>query len=193
VLKGVVDGIAHKSDVGLVRLGIDNPAKLRDCYDELRATIDRLTAGGDGCASICVQKMLGPGFEVIVGVTHEPPLGRFLVVGLGGRHAEQIDDVHLWAIPASEQSIRTELTATTVGRVLSGPRWARKESFNEVVDVLIKLQREALRIGPRLKAIEINPLWTGEGKSIALDALVVMSGPRPVGTKQIAETADGRS
>jgi acyl-CoA synthetase (NDP forming) len=184
VLKGVVDGIAHKSDVGLVRLDIDTPAKLRDRYDELRGTIARLTAGADGCASICVQKMLGAGFEIIAGVTHEPPLGRFLVVGLGGRNAEQIDDVHLWAIPAPEQSIRTELAATAVGRVLSGPRWARKESFDEVVDVLIRLQREALRIGPRLKAIEINPLWTGDGKSVALDALVVMSGPRPGVAKQ---------
>jgi acyl-CoA synthetase (NDP forming) len=178
VLKGVVDGIAHKSDVGLVRLGLDSAAALRGSYDDLRETIDRAVADQGTKTSICVQKMYGPGFELIVGVTNEPPLGRFLVVGLGGRYAEQIDDVQLWAIPASEASLRAGLAASTVGRVLNGPRWARKQSFDEVLDVLKKVQQLALRHGASLKAIEINPLWTGDGEPTALDGLVVTAVPR---------------
>lgn len=176
VLKGVVDGIAHKSDLGLVRIGINSPGKLRDEYQDLSAVIGGLATAGSK-TSICVQKMVGSGFEIIVGVTQEPPLGRFLLVGTGGRYAEQIDDVHLWAMPATEQAVRSALTRTSVGRVLQGPRWPRKESFDEVVAVLMNVQRAAIRGGAALQAIEINPLWTGSEQAVALDALVVTAEP----------------
>jgi succinyl-CoA synthetase beta subunit len=175
VLKGVVDSIAHKSDVGLVRLNIDSAATLRTQFDELADTIHRATKGANGNAAICVQKMVSGGFEVIAGITREAPLGYFLLVGIGGRFAEQIDDVHLWAIPASEGSIRDQLAATAVGRVLLGARWSRRQSFDELVAVLMNLQAMVLKGADRLKAVEINPLSLGNGKPVALDALVVQT------------------
>jgi acyl-CoA synthetase (NDP forming) len=172
VLKGIVDGVAHKSDVGLVRLNIDSPAMLTAEFNAL-ATSARTLTEGEGSASICVQKMVSGGFEVIAGVTKEAPLGHFLLVGLGGRFAEQIDDVHLWAIPASEQSIREQLETIAVGRVLRSARWSRKQSFDELVNVLMRLQNIVLDGTYDVQAIEINPLWLGEGEPVALDALII--------------------
>jgi hypothetical protein len=117
--------------------------------------------------------MVSGGFEVIVGVIKEAPLGHFLLVGLGGRFAEQIDEVHLWAIPASERSIREQLETIAVGRVLRSSRWSRKQSFDELVKVLMRLQGVVLDGADNVQAIEINPLWLGDGEPVALDALII--------------------
>lgn len=176
VLKGVVDGVAHKSDVGLVRLNINTPEMLRDQFNELSGTINRFRKGTAQASSICIQKMMRVDLEVIAGVTREEPLGCFLVVGLGGRFAEQIDDVHLWAIPAGERAIHDQLATTAVGQILLSTRWGRRQSFDDLVEVLMNLQKMVLSNENRLAAVEINPLMFGEGAPVALDALVVSYG-----------------
>ena len=172
VLKGVVDGIAHKSDIGLVHLDLANAAQTQQAHGRLLQDI--AAAGGDPSgARVVAQAMVRGGFEVILGVTAEPALGRFLLVGLGGRQAEAIGDVTLWSMPVSRERVRSTLAATTVGRVLGGPRWRNPASFDMLVELLMNLQAHALRSGPDLLAIEINPLSISETRAVALDALVV--------------------
>ncbi len=176
VLKGVVDGVAHKSDAGLVILDLDSPLRLQEAYDRLQSMLNALPSGASGTparARIVVQKMEKGGFELIAGVTSEAPLGRFLLVGLGGRQAEYIDDVRLWALPVSEHSIRAGLAQTTIARVVQGGRWKRTQTIDEIVQVLMRLQDYALKEGARLQAVEINPLLIGDFEPLALDALVV--------------------
>ncbi|MBP7566823.1 MAG: acetate--CoA ligase family protein [Burkholderiaceae bacterium] len=172
VLKGVVDGVAHKSDIGLVHLDLADAAQARQAYQRLMVDIAQ-AGGATGDARVVAQAMVRGGFEVILGVTSEPALGRFLLVGLGGRQAEAIGDVTLWALPVSRERVRATLAGTTVGRVLCGARWRNPASFDDLVDALMNLQAHALRSGPQLLAIEINPLSVSEHRPVALDALVV--------------------
>jgi acyl-CoA synthetase (NDP forming) len=174
VLKGVVDGVAHKSDLGLVHLNLRSAAEVSAAFAALRTAV----AGLDGEAArlvACVQKMVRGELEILVGVTTEAPLGRFLVAGWGGRHAEQIDDVRLWPIPVTAVQLREGLAATAPGRALQGPRWGDSRAFDQLVDALMRLQALALAAGSALQAVEINPLGASREGVTAMDALVVIA------------------
>lgn len=172
VLKGLVEGIAHKSDVGLVHLDLIGAKAARTAHMCLQDDLARNGVAG-GADAVVAQAMVRGGLEVIVGTTTEAGLGRFLLVGSGGRQAECIDDVHLWSIPVREERIRAELPRTAVGRILAGPRWGRPASLDELVDVLLKLQAHVTRAGDAVRAIEINPLSMTNNGAVALDALVI--------------------
>lgn len=171
VLKGVVDGIEHKSDLGLVRLHLDTPDKVAHAFDHItRAMADMAVPG-----RICAQHMMRGELELIVGVVHEAPLGRFLLMGLGGRYAEAMDDVQLLRMPAGRDEIRAFVLNDTVGRVVTAARWPRASTSEEIVDVLERLQTLAMALGPSLQAMEINPLLIGDAAPVALDALIVLT------------------
>jgi acyl-CoA synthetase (NDP forming) len=178
VLKGVVDGVAHKSDAGLVRLGLGSAAELASAFTALLGAMSAPGATGAGHARVCVQAMAPRELELLVGVTTEAPLGRFLVAGWGGRYAEQIDDVRLWPIPVSAAQIGAGLAGTAPGRVLNGPRWGRSGTFEQLVGVLMRLQALALAAGPTLLAVEINPLAASAEGLVALDALMIVGARR---------------
>ncbi|RZA16144.1 MAG: hypothetical protein EOP93_15655 [Lysobacteraceae bacterium] len=172
VLKGVVDGVAHKSDVGLVHLDLANADAARHAWTRLAADMASLEAAGG--ARIVAQAMVRDGLELIVGVTNEPGLGRFLLVGQGGRLAEAIADVHLWALPVSRGRLRATLAGTTAGRMLLSPRWRNPASIDTLADVLMRLQDHVMGAdGASLLAVEINPLSISPTRSLALDALVI--------------------
>jgi acetate---CoA ligase (ADP-forming) len=172
VLKGVADGVAHKSDVGLVHLDLEDPAQVSAAHAKLREDLQRLGVP-ELPTALVAQAMVRGGLEVIAGVTVEPALGQFLLVGSGGRQAEYIDDVRLWSIPVSAERVRADLAQTAVGRILQGKRWSRASSIEELVAILMKLQAYVTGPGRDIRALEINPLSLSEHGATALDALVV--------------------
>lgn len=171
VLKGVVDGIEHKSDMGLVQLHLDTPDKVAQAFER----IGNAMAGMPVPGHVCAQQMMRGELELIVGVVHEAPLGRFLLMGLGGRYAEAIDDVQLLRMPASRDEMRAFVLNGTVGRVVTAARWPRASALEDLVDVLQCLQTLTASLGPALQAMEINPLLIGDAAPVALDALIVLT------------------
>ena len=81
VLKGVAEGVSHKSDLGLVHVG------LRD------ADAVALTYAALGCPNVVVQAMIQGGLEAIAGIARADGVGLVLVAGLGGIFAEALHDV----------------------------------------------------------------------------------------------------
>lgn len=171
VLKGVVDGLEHKSDAGLVHLQLDTPEKIAQAFSHLEQALADMQAHG----RICAQQMMRGELELIAGVVHEAPLGRFLLLGLGGRYAEALDDVRLLRMPASRAEMRAFVRDSTVGRVVTAARWPRASTLEDLVDVLERLQVLATALGSALQAMEINPLLVGDAAPVALDALMVLT------------------
>jgi acyl-CoA synthetase (NDP forming) len=161
VLKGVAEGVAHKSDLGLVHVG------LRDADAVARA----FTAAG--CANVVIQAMIPGDLEAIAGVTRADGVGLVLLAGLGGIHAEALRDVTMWPIPVSRATIEQRLRGGALGRVLHGPRWRHPGAAAAFVDVLLGLQAAAVALGDRLHAIDVNPVILGAHGAIAVDALVL--------------------
>jgi len=160
VVKGVVEGVAHKSDAGLVHLNLGDADAVRTAC-----------AAVDGRA--LVQPMLRGELEAIVGVTVSPDVGPLLIAGLGGVHAETIDDYAIWSIPASSAEIERKLALSTLGRIVRGPRWRLSSSWRELIDILLAVQRLALARDGAITAVDINPLLLGAQGTVAVDALIV--------------------
>ena len=161
VLKGVVEGVAHKTDKGLVHVNLTNAQALEGAYAAL------------GCPHVIVQKMVKGGLEAIVGVTRADGVGLVLLTGLGGIYAEALGDATLWPIPVSRSAIEEKLATSRLGRVLASHRWPHAGAAGALVDLLLAVQRAALAIGDRLQAIDVNPVILGAAGALAVDALVV--------------------
>jgi len=161
VLKGVADGVAHKSDRGLVHIG------LRDAD-----TVARTYAALD-CPNVVVQAMISGSLEAIAGVTRADGVGLILIAGLGGIFAEALHDVSTFPLPVSRTFIETGLAEGSLGRILTSPRWKHQGCFNAFVDLLMCLQAAALALGDALQAIDINPVILGGAGAVAVDALVI--------------------
>jgi len=161
VLKGVVDGIAHKSDLGLVRTNLYDRVALRSAFSAI------------GAARCVVQPMVPAAFEAIAGVTRSPGVGLVLLAGLGGIYAEALRQSCVWPIPIGREAIEQGVEKSGLGSVLCSVRWQYPGTMGAFVDLLCAMQRAAIALGDRLEAIDINPVILGEQGAIAVDALVV--------------------
>ena len=161
VLKGVADGIAHKSDLGLVHVGLRDADAVARTY----TAID--------CRKVIIQAMVSGSLEAIAGVTRADGVGLVLIAGLGGIFAEALHDVSTFPLPVERAFVESELAKGILGRILTSPRWKHPGSFSAFVDVLMSLQAAALSLGDALQAIDINPVILGGAGAIAVDALVV--------------------
>ena len=163
VLKGVADGVAHKSDLGLVHAGLRDDGALARAYAAV------------GCPAVIVQAMVAGSLEAIAGVTRADGVGLVLIAGLGGIFAEALNDVSTFPLPVSRGFIEAGLATSNLGRVLASSRWRHPGAFAAFVDLLMGLQAAALSLGDRLQAIDLNPVILGESGAIAVDALVIPS------------------
>jgi acetate---CoA ligase (ADP-forming) len=161
VLKAVVDGVAHKSDLGLVHVGLLDAAAVARAF------------AATGCANVVIQPMIHGELEAIAGITLADGVGPVLLAGLGGIHAEALRDVAMWPIPSDRATIEQRLRCSALGRILHGSRWKYPDAIPAFVDLLLALQTVAVALGDRLEAIDVNPVILGAQGAIAVDALVI--------------------
>ena len=172
VVKIASADIAHKSDLGLVRLGVSTPAEMRRCWDDFHAIVesqvpDALIDGVLVCES-------GPtGVETMVGVSRDELFGPAIAFGLGGTFVEVFDDVAVRVPPFDRHEARRMIDECRVAKLLAGARGAKPARVAAVVDVLMRLQRLAVDFADEITEIDVNPLVVDVSGAVALDALVV--------------------
>jgi acyl-CoA synthetase (NDP forming) len=167
-------GIAHKSDVGGVALGIADEAALRAAWSAMAAR--RPAPPGAAPEGRLVEAQAPPGgVEFIAGARRDPDWGPVLMVGLGGIWAEALDDVRLMPADAGAGAIAAELRRLKGAALLEGWRGAPALDTGALVEVLVRLG-DLMLATPALTEAEINPLAVypaGQG-ALALDALLVL-------------------
>ena len=176
VLKVESPDILHKTDAGLVRLGIRSEEELSQVYEEMleRAHSHHPTAEVMG---VLVQEMVGGGTEVIVGVTRDPQFGPVLMFGMGGVFVEVYRDVAFRLCPISRKDALDMIEEVRGARILKGYRGGRPADLDALVDVLLRTSTLASNLQDNLVELDINPLAVlpqGQGAK-ALDALAVLA------------------
>jgi acyl-CoA synthetase (NDP forming) len=161
VLKGVAEGVAHKSDLGLVHVRLRDPGAVAAAYAAV------------GCTWVAVQAMVAGELEAIAGISRADGVGLVMIAGLGGIFAEALRDVVTFPVPVSRDFIEAGLANGSLGRVLASPRWKHAGAFEAFLDLLEALQATAVALGDGLQAIDLNPVILGASGAIAVDALVV--------------------
>ncbi len=172
VMKIASADIGHKSDLGLVRLGVDSAAAVRRCWDDFMAITARRAKGAtvDG---VLVCETAPAGVETMVGVSRDELFGPAVAFGLGGTMVEVFDDVAIRVPPFDKAEARRMIDDTKVSQMLAGARGAKPAKVSAVVDVIVKLQRLAMDFADEIAEIDVNPLVVTPAGAIALDALIV--------------------
>ena len=169
VLKGVVPGVVHKTEAGLVKLRLATADAVRDAAKPMFAFNEKTLSG------FLVQSMAAPIAEILVGARVDPDFGPLIVVGAGGINVELYKDVAVRLAPIGEDEALQALAATKISRVLAGWRGAPPADRKAVAQTIAALSRFIADFADELAEVEINPLAVfEEGRGcIALDALIV--------------------
>ncbi len=174
VMKAVADHLPHRSEHGLVKLGLAVDDAVREAFEDLeRALADSPQA------DIVVQEMAAPGVEIIAGIARDPSFGLVLAVGPGGVLAELVDEVAVACVPATQDELAGLVGGRRLHRMLSGWRGAPPADRSALITALGALSAFAAAHEPWLAAIDINPIIVhgeGDGCTVA-DALIVPRSP----------------
>jgi acetate---CoA ligase (ADP-forming) len=177
VMKVSSPDLAHKSDLGLVRVGITSASDARRTYLELLEQVEAVSrrANVDG---VLVSEMITGGVETVVGVSHDELFGPVVMFGLGGVFVEVFEDV-AFRVPPFGRDEAVRLVESVRGhRLLQGARGRPRADQRALVDTIMKVQRLAVDHADSIAELDINPLLVrpkGQGV-VAVDALVI---PRP--------------
>ncbi|MFF1394515.1 acetate--CoA ligase family protein [Streptomyces sp. NPDC058287] len=172
VMKASGARLAHKSDLGLVKVGLTSASQVRDAYRELT---DIARYEGLDLDGVLVCQMVERGVEMVVGVTQDDLFGPTVTVGLGGVLVEVLRDTAVRVPPFAEDQARAMLDELRGRPLLDGMRGAPPVDLDALVEVVLRVQRMALELGDELAELDINPLMVlprGQG-AVALDALAV--------------------
>jgi acyl-CoA synthetase (NDP forming) len=178
VLKISSPDLLHKSDLGLVRVGIDSDRAVRTAFDELTTT-GRRAAGRKGrIEGVLVCEQVAGGIEMVVGVSQDELFGPVVMVGLGGVFVEVLGDI-TFRVPPFGRGEATRMLHELAGfAMLGGVRGAKPADVGALVDVVMNVQRLAMDLAcpeftQQLGELDVNPLVVRPRGAVALDALVV--------------------
>ncbi|WP_392899746.1 acetate--CoA ligase family protein [Streptomyces sp. LN699] len=172
VMKASGPQLGHKTELGLVKIGLTSASQIRDAYRELTDIARYENVPLDG---ILVCQMVERGVEMVVGVTRDDLFGPTVTVGLGGVLVEVLRDAAVRVPPFGEDQARAMLTELRGQPLLEGVRGAPPADVDALVEVVLRVQRMALELGDVLSELDINPLMVlprGQG-AVALDALAI--------------------
>lgn len=173
VLKILSRAIAHKSELGGVKLGLtadEVPEACAEMLARLRA------AGAPAPEGFLVQERVRGGVEMILGFHRDPQLGPVLLVGAGGVAAELFQDTALRLLPIARADAEAMLEELKAVRLLRGWRGAPPADLAALVEAILAFAAMAGAAGERLIEAEINPLFVlPEGQGVrAVDGLAVL-------------------
>ncbi|MCW5751144.1 MAG: acetate--CoA ligase family protein [Alphaproteobacteria bacterium] len=158
--------LQHKTELDLVRLGLGDAASVRAAAGEIAA---RLPEGG----GLLVQEMVGGRRELLLGLTRDPQFGACVSIGIGGIFAELLQDVAFRIVPFDRLEAACMLDELRYGAILGGFRGMPEVERGPLEDALLALCRLAQEL-PMVREIDINPMIVAGGRSVAVDALVIL-------------------
>jgi acetyltransferase len=176
VLKAVSAAIPHKSDAGLVRVGLQDAAAVGAAASSLVSRCAELDVPLEG---LLVAKQMKGGTEMVLGIHRDPEMGSVVMVGLGGIWLELFKDVAFAPPGLDERRARRTIGVTRAAKILAGYRGAPARDVAALARGMVAMGRLASDLGDVIEAVDINPLLVmaeGEG-AFALDGLVVLRPP----------------
>ncbi|HEX3500297.1 MAG TPA: acetate--CoA ligase family protein [Stellaceae bacterium] len=168
-LKAVGTGIAHKTEIGGIRLDLGDAEAVRHAARELQGIGDALL----------VERMVTDAVaELIIGVNRDPVVGPYLLVGAGGVNAELLGDTRILIMPATRDEITEAILSLMMAPLLAGYRGRPKGDVAAIADAVLAVQSFAVAQADHLLELDVNPLMVRpEGcGAVAVDALIRITG-----------------
>ncbi len=180
VVKLCGDTIVHKTERGLVRVGLEDTAAVAAAARDLLG----LRRPEDGRVQLLVAERVHGQREVLAGLVRDPQFGPCVVLGLGGILTEALGDVIFATAPLTAAEARRMLTALRTSHLLLAPfRGEPAVDADALASILVALGRLGVE-RPDVRSVDVNPLIIRDGRPVAVDALVVLGAPEPVATTE---------
>jgi len=173
VLKCLVAGMVHKSDAGLVEVGLRSAEEIVAAATRMLDQAARLSEGR--VLGLLVQEKVSAIAELLVGGRADPEFGPLIVVGAGGVLVELYRDVAVRVAPLDEEGALEALSSTHASRLLDGFRGRARGDKQAAARIVSAVSHFIADFGKEIAEVEVNPLAVmaeGQGCS-ALDCVLI--------------------
>jgi acetyltransferase len=182
VLKLHSETITHKTDVGGVKLNLQDSLEVREAFRSIRDSVASEEDNNDDAdeqnfLGVTVQPMVKlDGYELILGSSIDPQFGPVLLFGLGGQLVEVFKDHTLGLPPLNTTLARRMMERTSIYTALKGVRGRSPVDLSELEQLMVRFS-QLIAEQRWIKELDINPLIASSEGFLALDARVVLHDP----------------
>lgn len=175
VLKACSAAVPHKSEHGLVALGLNDESAIRAAFERQAASLKALGVTAEGWIVAPMHKGLR---EMMVGMSLDPVFGPVVVFGAGGKYVEAMPDVAVLLAPCTLDQVMEKLRGLRLWPLLEGVRGEPAADVQAFAQMVVQFARFAQASAGRIQSIDINPVMLGAQKEgvLAVDALVEVAG-----------------
>jgi len=174
VLKIASPKIIHKSDVGGVKIGLENGRQVAKAFDSIMESV-RHFMPATPIYGIEVQKMMPKGHELIIGMSRDVQFGPLLAFGLGGIYVNLLQDVSFrLAEGLTTSQIEEMITETKANTLIRGYRGSEPADIGTLVSTIAQVARLSLDF-PEITELDLNPVVAYPDGAVALDVKITVS------------------
>jgi acyl-CoA synthetase (NDP forming) len=166
VMKGILSRGTHKTEMGLVHLGIGDKQAAGKTFQALMEKMEHRGA-------VLLQKQMEGKVELILGMLRDPHFGPSVMLGIGGIMAEAFSETVFAVAPLSLEDALDLIDRFPAQKLLSGFRGTPPLDRKKFAAVLIALGNIGL-FYPRIKEVDINPMILTASGAVAVDATIVL-------------------
>ena len=164
--------LPHKTEAGVIRLGMKNEAEVKAAFDAVMANAHKVSPK-PRINGVLVQPMISAGTEIMIGARIDPMFGPLIVAGLGGILVELLKDTSVDLAPVNHTEAREMLSRLKGQSMLSGFRGSEPVDVDKLADIICRLSEFADDQKDRIAELDVNPLICSGGRITAVDALIV--------------------
>ena len=174
-LKAVAPRLVHKTEAHAVRLGLTGPEQVQTAATEMAAAV---AAAGYTVDGFLVQRMVGDGVELLVGVVHDPTFGPVIACGAGGTAVELLKDVAVRITPLTDRDAAEMVRSLATFPLLDGYRGAPRADVAALEDLLLRISA-LVEAHPEIAELDCNPVKVLADGAVVVDARVRVEAASP--------------
>jgi acyl-CoA synthetase (NDP forming) len=174
-LKGIVPGLTHKTEAGLVLLGLSGPEEVAAAAERMVAS---LATAGHHPTGFLVQRMVAGGIELLVGVVHDPVFGPVVACGAGGTAAELLKDIAVRITPLTDVDAREMVRSLAAFPLLDGYRGAPRADVPALEELVLRVGA-MVEAHPEVAEMDLNPVMVLERGAVVVDARIRLEAAAP--------------
>ena len=173
VMKVVSPQILHKTDVGGVKVGINDVNDVKKTFKDMHG---RLSKKKDvEVKGILLEKMVPKGVELIVGIQNDPQFGPVIMAGLGGIMTEVMKDVAFRMLPITTSDAKSMLNELKGSKLLKGFRGSEPIDVNMVAKMLVQIGKLGVENADYINSIDFNPVVVYPKSHFVVDAKIILN------------------
>ena len=173
VMKIVSPQILHKTDVGGVKVGLDNINDVKKTFNDMHGRLSKKK--GVDVKGVLLEKMVPKGVELIVGVQNDSQFGPIIMVGLGGIMTEVMKDVAFRMLPISTSDAKSMINELKGSKLLKGFRGSAPIDLGMVAKMLTQIGKLGVDNADYINSIDFNPIIVYPKSHYVVDAKIILN------------------